>query len=159
LRVRLPFGSEEEFVAEYGSHVGKDGFFLATRAPKEVGSRLLFDLVLSGGESVLRGEGMVVRTHAGDRPGMTIRFLRLDAAGPALVERIVAARGPAAVSHPPAWSPPGGRTEAAPRRPERPATSASPSAWAPPVAPVPASRSAIPPSAAPSAVQPEDIES
>jgi len=157
LRVRLPFGSEEEFVAEYGSHVGKDGFFLATRAPKEVGSRLLFDLVLSGGESVLRGEGMVVRTHAGDRPGMTIRFLRLDAAGTDLVERIVGARGPAAVSHPPAWSPPGGRTEPAPRRPERAATSASPSAWAPPVAP--ASRTALPPPARPSAVEPEDLDS
>jgi molecular chaperone DnaK len=158
LRVRLPFGSEQEFVAEYGSHVGKDGFFLATRAPKEVGSRLLFDLVLTGGESVLRGEGMVVRTHAGERPGMTIRFLRLDAAGTDLVERIVATRAPAEVSHPPTWSPPGGRTEAAPPRAGRPATSALPSAWAPPAAPAPGPRAAVPPPAEPSTVKPEDIE-
>jgi molecular chaperone DnaK len=158
LRVRLPFGSEEEFAAEYGSHVGKDGFFLATRSPKEVGSRLLFDLVLTGGESVLRGEGMVVRTHVGDRPGMTIRFLRLDAAGTDLVERIVAARAPAAVSHPPAWSPPGGRAEAAPPRAGRTATSALPSAWAPPAARAPATRATVPAPDEPSSVEPEDIE-
>src|SRR5262249_12690877 len=123
LRVRLPFGSEEEFVAQYGSHVGKDGFFLATRTPKEVGSRLLFDLVLTGREAGLRGEGLVGRPHGGDRPGMTIRFLRLDAAGTDLVQRIVAVRATAPVSHPSAWSPPGGRTEAAAARPERAPTS------------------------------------
>src|SRR5215813_10426996 len=159
LRVRLPFGSEEEFVAQYGSHVGKDGFFLATRAPKEVGSRLLFDLVLTGGESVLRGEGMVVRTHAGDRPGMTIRFLRLDAAGTDLVQRIVAARATAPVSHPPAWSPPGGRTEATPARQERAPSSALPSAWAPPAAPGIVSRAPPPAPPEPTAVEPEDVES
>ena len=158
LRVRLPFGSEEEFAAEYGSHVGKDGFFLATRAPKEVGSRLLFDLVLTGGESVLRGEGMVVRTHAGERPGMTIRFLRLDAAGTDLVERIVASRAPAEVSHPPTWSPPGGRTEGTPPRAGRPATSALPSAWAPPAAPAPAARAGVPPPTELARVAPDDIE-
>ena len=158
LRVRLPFGSEEEFVAQYGSHVGRDGFFLATRAPKDVGSRLLFDLVLTGGESVLRGEGMVVRSHLGERPGMTIRFLRLDAAGTDLVERIVAGRAATEAPHPPAWSAPGGRAETPFARPERPATSALPSAWAPPVAP-PGSPPLAPPPAEPSQVEAEDVES
>ena len=158
LRVRLPFGSEEEFVAQYGAHVGRDGFFLATRAPKEVGARLLFELVLTGGESVLRGEGMVVRSHLGERPGMTIRFLRLDAAGTDLVERIVAGRAAAETPHPPSWSAPGGRPETPSARAERPATSALPSAWAPPVA-----RARIPPPAPPpeepSQVEADDVES
>ena len=69
LRVRLPFSSEDEFVAQYGAHVGRDGFFLATRAPKPVGAQLLFDLVLADGRSLLRGEGVVVRSStSGDRP-------------------------------------------------------------------------------------------
>ena len=93
LRVRLPFRSEDEFVASYGAHVGRDGFFLATKAPKPVGATLLFDLILADGTSLLRGEGVVVRSNAsGERPGMTLRFVRLEAAGKALVERIVSGR-------------------------------------------------------------------
>ena len=81
LRVRLPFRSEDEFAASYGAHVGRDGFFLATKAPKPVGATLLFDLILADGTSLLRGEGVVVRSNAsGERPGMTLRFVRLEAA-------------------------------------------------------------------------------
>ena len=125
LRVRLPFRSEDEFVASYGAHVGRDGFFLATKAPKAIGAQLLFDLILSDGTSILRGEGVVVRSNAsGERPGMTLRFVRLDAAGRALVERIVTARpargsAPAeARAHPSAWAPPSGPS-AAPSTPAR----------------------------------------
>src|SRR6516164_8759902 len=143
LRVRLPFRSEDEFVASYGAHVGRDGFFLATRAPKPVGATLLFDLILADGTSLLRGEGVVVRSNAsGDRPGMTLRFVRLEAAGKALVERIVSgrpARGSApaeATAHPSAWAPPAGPSatpRGAPREPL--ARPAHPSAWAPPAGP------------------------
>src|SRR5215468_12757401 len=125
LRVRLPFRSEDEFVASYGAHVGRDGFFLATKAPKPVGATLLFDLILADGTSLLRGEGVVVRSSAsGERPGMTLRFVRLEAAGKALVERILSARpargsAPAeAHAHPSAWAPPGGPS-AAPRETPR----------------------------------------
>jgi len=108
LRVRLPFRSEDEFAAQYGAHVGRDGFFLATRAPKPVGMQLLFDLVLADGSSLLRGEGVVVRSSAtGDRPGMTVRFVRLESAGKALVDRIVSGR------------PARGAAPAAPRMPAR----------------------------------------
>jgi len=92
LRIRLPFGSEEEFIARYGVHVGRDGFFLATRSPKDVGTRLAFELVLADGTPLLSGEGDVAQTVAGTRSGMVVRFLRLDGAGAALVERILAAR-------------------------------------------------------------------
>ena len=57
LRIRLPFGNEEEFIARYGVHVGRDGFFLATRTPKDVGARLAFELVLADGRPLLSGEG------------------------------------------------------------------------------------------------------
>ena len=143
LRVRLPFRSEDEFVASYGAHVGRDGFFLATKAPKAVGATLLFDLILSDGSSILRGEGVVVRSNAsGERPGMTLRFVRLEAAGKALVERIVSgrpARGSApaeAQAHPSAWAPPSGPSALRPS-PSRgmPARPAHREAWAPPAAP------------------------
>ncbi len=135
LRVRLPFRSEDEFAAHYGAHVGRDGFFLATRAPKPVGAQLLFDLVLADGRSLLRGEGVVVRSSAsGERPGMTLRFLRLEAAGKALVERIVSSRT-ATQAHPSGWEPPAGPS-AAPITPTRDGVPAHREAWAPPAGPV-----------------------
>ena len=156
LRVRLPFRSEDEFVDQYGAHVGRDGFFLATRAPKPVGAQLLFDLVLADGSSLLRGEGVVVRSSAsGERPGMTLRFVRLEAAGKALVERIVSgrpARGGApaeARAHPSAWAAPAG--PACGRPPARRDTAPRPAGfhdWAPPAAP-PGPQPAAAPAAAP----------
>jgi molecular chaperone DnaK len=92
LRIRLPFGSEEEFIARYGVHVGRDGFFLATRTPKDVGTLLAFELVLADGTPLLSGEGDVAQTVSGTRSGMVVRFLKLNASGAALVERILAAR-------------------------------------------------------------------
>jgi len=143
LRVRLPFRSEDEFAASYGAHVGRDGFFLATKAPKPVGASLLFDLILADGTSILRGEGVVVRSNAGgERPGMTLRFVRLEATGKALVERIVSgrpARGSApaeAQAHPSAWAAPSGPSAVAgsPSR-EMLARPAHREAWAPPAGP------------------------
>ena len=143
LRVRLPFRSEDEFVASYGAHVGRDGFFLATKVPKPVGAALLFDLILADGSSIFRGEGVVVRSNAsGERPGMTLRFVRLEAAGKALVERIVSgrpARGSApaeARAHPSAWAAPSGPSATpAPSSREAMARPAHREAWAPPAGP------------------------
>ncbi|HSP18816.1 MAG TPA: TIGR02266 family protein, partial [Myxococcaceae bacterium] len=145
LRVRLPFRSEDEFVDQYGAHMGRDGFFLATRTPKPVGAQLLFDLVLADGSSLLRGEGVVVKSNvSGERPGMTLRFVRLEAAGKALVERIVSGRGaPGGArteshAHPSAWAPPTGPTGAPPgsTRMEPVSRSAGLADWAPPAASV-----------------------
>ena len=170
LRVRLPFRSEDEFAASYGAHVGRDGFFLATKAPKPVGAQLLFDLILADGTSLMRGEAVVVRSNAsGERPGMTLRFVRLEAAGKALVERIISgrpARGSApaeARAHPSAWAPPAGPS-AVPRTPTRESRPAHPDAWAPPGAPGrPAIAMGTPPAvvpappAEPDEVSPEEV--
>src|SRR5262245_56776541 len=171
LRVRLPFRSEDEFVASYGAHVGRDGFFLATRVPKPVGAALLFDLILADGTSILRGEGVVVRSNAsGERPGMTLRFVRLETAGKALVERIVSGRpvrgsAPAeAHAHPSAWvAPPGPSAAPATASRETMARPAHREAWAPPSGPVRA-RPATPfhplpetPPPEPEDVSPDDV--
>jgi molecular chaperone DnaK len=149
LRIRLPFGSEDEFIARYGVHVGRDGFFLATRSPKPPGTQLAFELVLSDGSPLLSGEGVVARTVAGARNGMVVRFLRLDGAGAALVERILAAR-PAA--EPPATDVPAEPPSPAPRTrdsdaptwPGNPTRTVPPAAEAEPRSPEPTPIQATP---------------
>lgn len=104
LRIRLPYGSAEEFIEKYGSNIARGGVFIATRALKPEGSLLAFELVLSTGTRVLRGEGSVVRAQVdqgGTRAGMTIRFSKLDSPSKALVDRVVAHRIGSAHASPP----------------------------------------------------------
>ncbi len=105
LRVRLPFASEAELVERFGPNVTRAGVFIPTRAPKPEGTVLRFELVLADGTRVLRGEAVVARAEVGGaRSGMTLRFVRLDEASRAWVERVVVARetevAPAAVEIP-----------------------------------------------------------
>jgi uncharacterized protein (TIGR02266 family) len=110
LRVRLPYGSEAEFSLRYGAHVSRGSLFLATRAPKPEGTPLTFELVLSDGARLMRGEGVVqtvTQVSAAGRSGMLVRLTRVDASTKALIERIVSARVEAtALASPPAGAPP-----------------------------------------------------
>ena len=49
LRIKLPYGSEAEFVDRYGSNVTRGGIFLATRSLKPEGTVIGFEFVLAGG--------------------------------------------------------------------------------------------------------------
>lgn len=91
----MPYGTDEEFVEKYGTNVARGGIFIATRALKPEGTLLQFELVLSDGARLMRGEGVVAKAQVDDggaRAGMTLRFTRLDAASKALVDRVVARR-------------------------------------------------------------------
>ncbi|MFT3842484.1 MAG: TIGR02266 family protein [Myxococcaceae bacterium] len=93
LRIKLPFETEVEFVERYGPHVAKGGIFIATRAPRAVGTPISFELVLNSGIRLMRGEGLVHEVHQEqDRTGMMVRFTRLDARSKQLIDRIVAHR-------------------------------------------------------------------
>ncbi|WP_164009875.1 Hsp70 family protein [Pyxidicoccus trucidator] len=95
LRIRLPYTTEEEFIEKYGSNVARGGVFVATRALKPEGTGLAFEFVLADGTRLLRGEGVVVKAQVdagGGRSGMTVRFVKLDAASKALIDRLVARR-------------------------------------------------------------------
>lgn len=95
LRIRLPYSTEEEFVDKYGANVARGGVFVATRALKPEGTGLAFEFVLADGSRLLRGEGVVVKAQVDSgagRTGMTVRFVKLDAASKALVDRVVARR-------------------------------------------------------------------
>ena len=94
LRVRLPFRSEDEFAASYGAHVGRDGFFLATKAPKPVGADLLFDLILADGTSILRGEGVVVRTDDESARAVELIALRPGEVNAAELGEIIGSQRP-----------------------------------------------------------------
>ncbi|NOJ90795.1 TIGR02266 family protein, partial [Myxococcus xanthus] len=95
LRIRLPYTTEEEFIDKYGSNVARGGVFVATRAMKPEGTGLAFEFVLADGTRLLRGEGVVVKTQVdavSGRTGMTVRFVKLDAASKALIDRVVSKR-------------------------------------------------------------------
>jgi molecular chaperone DnaK len=97
LRVRLSYGSLDEFVERFAVNISRGGVFIRTREPKEVGTALRITLLLATGEPVLEAEGVVRWVQAEDRgarppkaPGMGVQFTKLDDAARALVERIVA---------------------------------------------------------------------
>lgn len=95
LRIRLPFVTEEEFVERYSQNVARGGIFIATRAVKPVGTAIAFELVLQGGDRLMRGEGAVQQVQEEQTPGksgMLVRFVRLDARSRALIDRILAIR-------------------------------------------------------------------
>ncbi len=95
LRIRLPYQTEEEFIEKYGSNVARGGVFIATRALKPEGSQLAFEFVLADGRRLIRGDGVVVKAQVdegGTRAGMTVRFVRLDSASKAMIDRLIAAR-------------------------------------------------------------------
>ncbi len=107
LRIRLPYTTEEEFIDKYGSNVARGGVFVATRALKPEGTGLAFEFVLADGTRLLRGEGVVVKAQVdagGGRSGMTVRFVKLDAASKALIDRVVARRS-GAMEPPPVAAP------------------------------------------------------
>ena len=95
LAVRLSYGTIDELVERFAVNISRGGVFIRTRDPRPVGTRLLLELRLSGGEAAIRGEGVVRWIQAEDpaahprrAPGMGIQFTKLDDASRALVERM-----------------------------------------------------------------------
>ncbi len=96
LAVRLSYGTLDELVERFAVNISRGGVFIRTRDPKPVGTLLVLELRLSGGEAAIRGEGVVRWIQAEDptahprrAPGMGVQFTKLDDASRALVERMV----------------------------------------------------------------------
>ncbi|MBL8952553.1 MAG: TIGR02266 family protein, partial [Myxococcaceae bacterium] len=127
LRIRLPFATEAEFIERYGANVERGGIFIATRGPKPEGTEISFELVLSNGERLMRGEGVVQtvrQEEAAGRSGMVVRFVRLEPRTKALIDRICAARdGVPAEAAQPVEAPP---SEPLPPPPAKPSASVPP---------------------------------
>ncbi len=129
LRIRLPFATEAEFIERYGQNVERGGIFIATRAPKPEGTEISFEIVLSNGERLMRGEGVVQQVRQEEGPGktgMVVRFIRLEPRTKALIDRIAAARDGVVAPEP------------VPAPPSEPLPPPPPKASAPPPPPPPA---------------------
>lgn len=113
IRIVRPYASEDEFLAHEIETVSKSSIVLIGAPSRPQGVVLRFEVTLSTGKSLFRGEGRVVASKAsahGDQEGLTLRFTRLDPRSKALVDRAVAlkearAKGlpdPVSASAPPA---------------------------------------------------------
>ncbi|HSN91509.1 MAG TPA: TIGR02266 family protein [Anaeromyxobacteraceae bacterium] len=139
LRVRLSYGSVDEFVERFAVNISRGGVFIRTREPKEVGTPLRLELLLATGEPALSAEGVVRWVQQEDptarppkAPGMGVQFSRLDEGSRALVERMVTLKekrgvapgvaSPAPVAPRPEKTPPSPRAP----RPEGPAPAPPP---------------------------------
>jgi molecular chaperone DnaK len=99
LLVRLAYATLTDFRTRFASNLSRGGVFIQTREPKPVGTAVAFELRLSTGEKVIRGEGQVRWVEAEDPgatpprvPGMGIQFTKLDAASRTLVDAVAAER-------------------------------------------------------------------
>ncbi|MFY3746605.1 TIGR02266 family protein [Anaeromyxobacter sp. Red801] len=159
LRIRLAYGSVDEFVDRFALNVSRGGLFVRTLEPQPPGTPLRLDVVLESGDQVIHGSGVVrwstppsAPGEPARVPGMGIKFVDLSPESRALVDRLVAGRGAEAQSdepprpaappaRPPAAAPPPGRPPGVPA----PATrAAAPAPGRPPGAAAPAPRPAAP---------------
>ena len=100
LRIRLAFGSKDDFVERYAMNVSSGGIFVRTRDPQAPGTEIGLDITLQSGEQVIAGRGVVRWTTPPSAPGephhdpgMGIKFTELTRDSRALVDLVVAAQG------------------------------------------------------------------
>jgi hypothetical protein len=109
IRITRPYGSEAEFIdGDYG-WVGRTTLVLPGGPARAAGELVRFEVVLTNGAAVLRGEGHVVAHHVpgGARPaGLEVRYTRVDSRSKILLDRVRERRaamsqgGPASLSMP-----------------------------------------------------------
>jgi hypothetical protein len=95
IRVSRPYASEDEFLEHELETLTRTSVTLVGSQSRPQGVILRFEVVLSNGTALLRGEGRVVgykQNAFGDLPGLTLRFTRLDARSKSLVDRAATVR-------------------------------------------------------------------
>jgi hypothetical protein len=150
IRITRPYSTEEELLQHEPETITRTGVTLLGAQQRPQGVVLRFELALSNGNAVLRGEGRVVAYKPNTQDGLgglTLRFTRLDSRSKSLVDKATALRDqrrqpplPSGALHPPA-SPSSTPVLplAADRRsslPPQPASSRPPAPVLPPPAPV-----------------------
>jgi molecular chaperone DnaK len=146
LRVKLSYGSVDEFVERFATNISRGGVFIRTRDPKPVGTQVDLELRLSRGDLVVRARGVVrwiseenLAARPPVAPGMGIQFLALDEASRQVIERIVTHRESRGLAP--------GLASPAPVV-DRPTTTPAPTRTAP-MAPDPSSEAPLPPHGTP----------
>jgi len=164
IRITRPYATEDEFLEQELETLTRTSVTLLGAQPRSQGVVLRFELVLSSGVVVLRGEGRVVGFKANAHhglSGLTLRFTRLDSKSKALVDKVATLRERR-------------RPSALPGVPASPAAAVPSSTAVPPSSPEPPpvvvpkppplpSRGSTPPAREPSPAQPPppsiDLES
>jgi hypothetical protein len=171
IRITRPYASEEEFLENELETLTRASITLLGAQARPQGVVLRFELVLTSGLVLMRGEGRVIGFKADafeGLGGLTLRFTRLDTRSKALVDKAAALREqrrpstrpqfpdiaapspekvpappPVPAEAPPAASqpPPGAAAEASPPAPA--ASSASPSSSPSPSADAPPERDSL----------------
>ncbi len=97
LVVRLQHASIDAFIEHFSVNLSPDGMFLQSRSPQAEGTLVRFEIHISGGLPVMRGEAVVawVRSEASPEgpAGMGLTFLKLDPHSRVLVDRMLELRG------------------------------------------------------------------
>jgi hypothetical protein len=95
IRITRPYAGEDEYLEREFDTITRTSVVLVGAQSRPQGVILRFEVVLTSGVSVLRGEGRVVAfkpSAYGGEPGLTLRFTRLDSKSKALVDRAAALR-------------------------------------------------------------------
>jgi hypothetical protein len=95
IRITRPYTTEDEFLEQELDTLSRTSVTLLGAQPRPQGVVLRFELVLSSGHVLMRGEGRVVgfrpNVHQG-MGGLTLRFTRLDTRSKAMVDKAAAFR-------------------------------------------------------------------
>lgn len=89
--ITLEFKDFRTFLDKFSANVSKSGMFVEADEPEAEGSEIEFELGLTDGEPLLKGNGEVAWVSGeeeSDKRGMGVRFLDLDSDSEKLVQRI-----------------------------------------------------------------------
>ncbi len=100
LKLRLAYGSMDEFIERYATNVSRGGIFVRSLERRPPGTEVAIDIALENGDQVIRGWGVVRWTTPPSAPGepprdpgMGVRFTELAPESRALVDLMVATVG------------------------------------------------------------------
>jgi len=91
LRISRPYTSEADFVDGDFAWIGRTTIVLPEAGARTTGELVRFEIMLSNGAPVFRGEGHVVAHHppgSGRPPGLEIRFTRIDSRSKLIIDKV-----------------------------------------------------------------------
>lgn len=91
IRITRPYGSDNEFIDGDFAWIGRSTIILPHSPARNTGEIIRFEVVLTSGAPVFRGEGSVVAHHppgGAKPPGLEVRFTRIDARSKLILDKV-----------------------------------------------------------------------
>ena len=95
LRIKLRYRSVDTFIEKFATNISSGGMFIRSRTPKQVDTKIKFELRLADDSPVITGYGVVrwTKDYDPDHPradhGMGIEFTKVNKDSRAVIDRIV----------------------------------------------------------------------